>query len=294
MLSLVVADRDDVGLVEQDVAGHQDRVGEEAGRDELAALALVLELRHPAELAVARHAREQPRRLGVRGHVALDEDDRALGIEPGGKEQRGQVERGVAQLGRVVVGRDRVQVDDAEEPVAALLRRRVLAEPARVVAEVLRARRLDAGEDPHRLRLAAAYTDRPWSPLPGGIARRCSSRSGRTPRAWRRSSASCTRMPPLVFAGEARQVRSALGGGRRGPRVPAPGRRLRRVVPRLREADRHRRRVLRGRDPRAAADPAADGGSSHLRRRPAGAEGRPDRGPVRQAAQLVDRADAGR
>ena len=35
VLPLVVADRDDVGLVEQDVAGHQHGVVEEAGRDEL-------------------------------------------------------------------------------------------------------------------------------------------------------------------------------------------------------------------------------------------------------------------
>ena len=36
VLPLVVADRDDVGLVEEDVARHQHRVGEEAGGDELA------------------------------------------------------------------------------------------------------------------------------------------------------------------------------------------------------------------------------------------------------------------
>ena len=154
MLALVVADRDEVGLVEQDVAGHQDRIGEEPGRDELLPLALLLELRHPPELPVARHRREQPRRLGVRRHVALREDRRALRVEPGREEQRREVERPLAQVGRVVVDRDRVQVDDAEERRPArldrpILRRRVLAEAARVVAEVLRAGRLDAGEDPH-------------------------------------------------------------------------------------------------------------------------------------------------
>ena len=35
VLALVVADRDEVGLVEQDVAGHQHGVGEEAGGDEV-------------------------------------------------------------------------------------------------------------------------------------------------------------------------------------------------------------------------------------------------------------------
>ena len=147
VLALVVADRDEIGLVEQDVAGHQDRVREEAGRDELAPLRLVLELRHPAELAVARDRGEQPGRLGVRRHVALAEDGRALGVEAGREEHRGEIERRLAQLRRLVVDRDRVQVDDAEERVAGLLRRRVLAEAAAVVAERLAAGRLDAGED---------------------------------------------------------------------------------------------------------------------------------------------------
>jgi hypothetical protein len=48
VLALVVADRDDVRLVEQDVAGHQHGVIEEAGADELLLLGPFLELRHPA------------------------------------------------------------------------------------------------------------------------------------------------------------------------------------------------------------------------------------------------------
>ena len=149
VLPLVVADRDDVGLVEQDVAGHQHRVGEEAGRDELVPVGLVLELRHAPELAVARDGAQQPGRLGVRRHVALREDRRALGVEARREHDRGQVERALAELDGVVLDRDRVQVDDAEEGLAALLRRRVLAETADQVAQVLVARGLDAGEDPH-------------------------------------------------------------------------------------------------------------------------------------------------
>ena len=41
-----------------------------------------------------------------------------------------------------------------KKPSPLLLRGRVLAEAARVVAEVLRARRLDAGEDPHGFELS--------------------------------------------------------------------------------------------------------------------------------------------
>ena len=149
MLPLVVADRNDVGLVEQDVARHQDRVGEEGGRDELLFRRLLLELRHPAELAVARDRRQQPGRLGVRGDVALDEDRRPLGIEPGREQHRRDVAAcpRAARLGSCC-DRDRVQVDDAEEGLALLLGLGVLTEPPAVVADVRVAARLDAAEDP--------------------------------------------------------------------------------------------------------------------------------------------------
>ena len=56
MLALVLADRHHIDVVEQDVRGLQDGIGEEADGDELLLLGLVLELRHAAELAVARRA----------------------------------------------------------------------------------------------------------------------------------------------------------------------------------------------------------------------------------------------
>jgi len=49
-----------------------------------------------------------------------------------------------------------VEVDDAEEGVATLLCSDVLAKAARVVAEVLLARRLDAGEDAQRPSIIAS------------------------------------------------------------------------------------------------------------------------------------------
>ena len=195
MLALVVADRDDVGLVEQDVAGHQDRVGEEAGGDELLPLALFLELRHPAELAVARDRAEQPGRLGVRLHVALAEHRRALRVESRREEHRREIERPLVEVLRVVLDGDRVQVDDAEERLALLLRRRVLAEAADQVAELLRAGGLDPAEDAHASHLGATAL-RPTSTLArwpsprkpgrlprGAAARRAISPSGRTRRA---------------------------------------------------------------------------------------------------------------
>ena len=98
--------------------------------------------------------RQQPGELGVLAHVGLAEEDAALGIEPGGEQDRGRVVEALAQLGRVVGDRDRVQVDDAVDRLAALalgalLALDVLADRPDVVAEVLAPGRLDAAEDPH-------------------------------------------------------------------------------------------------------------------------------------------------
>ena len=139
----------DVEDVVAQIAGHQHRVGEEAGRDEVLLGRAVLELRHPAQLAEARDRAQQPGRLGVGGDVALDEDGRAVGVEPGREQQRREVERRLAQLVRLERRRDRVQVDDAEERLALLLGGRVLAEAARVVAERLGAGGSDPAENPH-------------------------------------------------------------------------------------------------------------------------------------------------
>ena len=75
VLALVLADGHLVGVVQEDVGGHQRRVAEQPGRDEvgLALGELVLELGHPAELAEAGLALHHPGELGVLGDVALDE-----------------------------------------------------------------------------------------------------------------------------------------------------------------------------------------------------------------------------
>src|SRR5205085_8675521 len=111
-------------------------------------------------------------------------------------EHRVEVECRLPQLCRVVLDGDRVQVDDAEERFAALLRLDVLAEAAGVVAERLRACGLDAAEDAHgrdsvgrrdstarieragcRRRLAARAPAALAAPGPGVDARRESHRA---------------------------------------------------------------------------------------------------------------------
>ena len=84
--------------------------------------------------------------------------------------------------------------------------------------------------------------------------------------------------PPLVFAGEARQLKKAFGRVAARRWLPAPGRRLRRELP----------RAPRRQHPRLLPRLPADGGRADLCRRLAGGEGRPHRRPVRQAALLAD------
>ena len=71
------------------------------------------------------------------------------GSRPGGEQDRRRVVEPLAELGRVVGDRDRVQVDDAVDRLAPVLALDVLADRADVVAEVLAPGRLDAAEDPH-------------------------------------------------------------------------------------------------------------------------------------------------
>ena len=82
VLALVVAHGHPVGVVEEDVGGHQRRVGEQPGRHELLPVGLLLELRHAAQLAEAGRALHQPGQLGVLGDVALDEQGAASGSMP--------------------------------------------------------------------------------------------------------------------------------------------------------------------------------------------------------------------
>ena len=102
VLALVVADRHLVGVVQQDVGGLQRRVGEQPGGDEvgLALGRLVLELRHPAQLAEADRALHHPRQLGVLGDVALHEHRGHVGVEADGEQHRRELDRGLADDAR--------------------------------------------------------------------------------------------------------------------------------------------------------------------------------------------------
>ncbi len=82
------------------------------------------------------------------GNVALDEERAALGVEPDGQEVEGGVEGVGPQVGRVDLGRQRVQVDHAVEGVVAVLEGDPVTQGPEIVPQGEAARGRDAGEDP--------------------------------------------------------------------------------------------------------------------------------------------------
>ena len=173
MLALIVADRHLVGVVQQDVGRLEGGIREQAGRGELPLplRRLVLELRHPAQLAEGDVALHDPTELAVLAHVALREHGGDIGVEPDGEEHRGESHGGVADDAGLLGDRERVEVDDAVEGVAFVLSADPVLQCAEVVAEMDVTGRLHAGQNP-RLVVAArvAHVDRRY-PLPRGAER---------------------------------------------------------------------------------------------------------------------------
>ena len=86
--------------------------------------------------------------------------------------------------------------------------------------------------------------------------------------------------PPLVFAGEARELRASLERVQEG----------RAFLLQAGDCVESFNELSTVEDPREAEDPAADVGRADVRRDAARGEGRPDSGPVHQAALGADRA----
>jgi hypothetical protein len=146
VLALVVAHRDLLGVVEQDVGRLQRRIGEQPAGHEVGLVGLLLELDHAPQLAERGRALHDPAQLGVLVHLALGEQRAHLGVEPGGHQDLGDLERLGPQHGRVLGDGERVQVDDAVDGGVVVLRHHPAPDRTQVVAEVDVAGRLDAGE----------------------------------------------------------------------------------------------------------------------------------------------------
>jgi hypothetical protein len=138
VLPLVLADGDELRVVEQDVRGHERRIGEQAQGHVLLLRRLVLELGHPARLPHRGRALEDPRQLRMGRHLRLDEDRRLLRIDAGRDELGGRAQRPLPQIGRILFGGDRVHVRDEVEGVVRLLVCHELLQGSDVVSEVKR------------------------------------------------------------------------------------------------------------------------------------------------------------
>jgi hypothetical protein len=157
---LVAADRDQVRVAEEDVGRLVHGVGEHQGRCRAAADGdLVLHRRVPAQLRDADEAEEREHELVQLGDLAVGEDDGAVGIDSRRQvigdqplDVTGEVIRRVAVGDRLVVGDEHEQLDP--EP----LETDPVFERAEVMADVQRAGRTVAGQDPERRRVGQ---DRP-------------------------------------------------------------------------------------------------------------------------------------
>ena len=147
MLLLILADRDIVRLVEQDIRRHERWIGEEAAVDVIGVLrALVLELGHAAQFAEHRIAVEDPAELRVLVNMALDEQGVLLRVKAAGDVLRKLRDRAAAQLCGVLTHGKAVQVGHEIIAVKLVSELRPVLDRAEVVAEVQVTGGLDARE----------------------------------------------------------------------------------------------------------------------------------------------------
>jgi segregation and condensation protein A len=138
VLALILADRNVIGVVQEDVCGLQRRIGEEPAADEvlLALGGLVFELGHTGELAVAHGALHNPAELIVFGYVALGEDGCHVGVEANSEEHRGGTQGRGTNLARLVSDRQGMEINDSVERIGTVLTRDPVTQRSEVVAKV--------------------------------------------------------------------------------------------------------------------------------------------------------------
>jgi len=158
MVGLVLADRDEFPLVEDDVGGLEHRVAQESVGVQLLfgqLLLLFLERRDALEPGQGRDHGQQEMELGMLLDGGLDEEDALVRIEPQAEKVAGHVERVAADGLRVrVFGTQGVPVHDRIETAVFVLEPDPVAEGAGVVSEMGRPRGPDPAEDGFLMRFA--------------------------------------------------------------------------------------------------------------------------------------------
>ena len=148
---LILSNGNEVGLIEEDVGGLEERIAEEAVGVEVLLAELLLLVFVGGDALEPRQRREHAEegvQLGVLRDVRLDEDGADLGVETGGEEVDRHVADVLAERGGIgVVGGEGVEVGDEEVALVLVLELDPVVERAHVVAEVKAAGGTHARED---------------------------------------------------------------------------------------------------------------------------------------------------
>jgi len=152
MLFLILADRNFFALKEEDVGGHEDRIGKESVVGGNAARRLVFKAVATFEEPHRREVGEDPGQLLHLGEIGLYPEGTLFRIHPQGKKVDGRFHRPFRQ-GLTVTDRGHgVIVGDEAEELLILLIIDHLLHHAEVVTEMEGAGRLNAGEHAHNER----------------------------------------------------------------------------------------------------------------------------------------------
>ena len=114
VLLLVITDRNKIRLVQQNVGGHQGRIGQKPGRHGVAALrSLIFVLSHAFQFTHIGHGRHNPTELYMFGNFRLNEENRFFRIQPGCQIDGCQLTCPFMKHLRVLRDRNGMLIDDA-------------------------------------------------------------------------------------------------------------------------------------------------------------------------------------
>ena len=147
VLALVIPDRDDSGVVEQNVRCHQNRILQQPIADCLGFFGFRFELRHAFEPTEGRDTGQQPAKFGMLRHAGLDGERTDGWVNPGSEVKPGDLANFFAQLFRLLVHRNSVEINDAKNALVFMLQLDPITEGAKVVAYMKVSGRLHPGED---------------------------------------------------------------------------------------------------------------------------------------------------
>jgi len=145
VLFLVAADGDEVGIVDENIGGHEDGIGEEAVVGGEAAGQFVLVAGATFEQAHGGDGGEQPGEFGDGGDIGLAEEEGLGGVQAAGEEIQGGVKGVLAALGGVGEGGHGMVVGNEIKGLALFLELDGGLHHPEIIAQMERAGGLNAG-----------------------------------------------------------------------------------------------------------------------------------------------------